>query len=146
MVSARRSRRRLLTGSESSATGADGETNFNYQRARAARDQDGRTRVAGRLKLSVEPVAPAVSERTRARARAARNSYPQRAANRRELDAAPRRVHEAHPDALDSQGPAPWRSARRVARDSVECSADELRDHLRADSQGDRQASRTDIQ
>src|SRR6266852_4424934 len=146
MVSARQWRRRLLTGSESSATVADGETHFNYQRTCAARDQDGRARVAGRLQLPMESAAPALPERARSRARTARDSHPQRAANRRELDAAPWRVHEAHPDALDSQRPAPGRGARRAPRDPVERSTDELRDYLRADSQRDRQAPRSDIQ
>src|SRR5208283_4900007 len=113
---------------ESSATAADGETHVNHQRARAARDQDGRARVAGRLQLPVESIAAAVSERARARSRTARDSHPQRAANRRELQAASWRVHEAHPDALDSQGPAAGRGARRAARHAIERAADELCD------------------
>src|ERR1700730_14321347 len=146
MVSARLSLPRLSTALESSATDADAETYVNHQRTRAPRDQDGRARVASRLQLPVESIAAAVSECARARARPARDSYPQRAANRRELHAASRRVHEADPNALDSQGPAAGRGARRAARDAIERAADELRDYLGTDSQGDRQTARRDLQ
>src|ERR1039458_7989190 len=135
MGSARRWRPRWSTGWESSATAADGKTHVNHQRARAPRDQDGRARVASRLQLLVKSTAAPVSERARARSRAAGNSHPQRAANCRKLPAASRRVHEADPDAFDSQGPAAGRGARRAADDAIERAADELRDYLGTDSQ-----------
>ena len=75
---------------------------LNYHRPRAARDEDGRARVAGRLQLSVDLAAAPVPQRARARTRAARNAHQERATDRRRIGATSRRVPETDPDALDA--------------------------------------------
>ena len=114
--------------------GRDGEAKLNHQRPRAARDQDGRTRLAGWVELPVELDPAAVSHRA-GQDRELLETHIRNAQRIVESSTHLRGAFMKLIQMLSMRAGSPARrGARRAQGDAIERAADELFDHLGSDS------------